>query len=234
MARQRVAVSWSSGKDSAWALYRLQRVPAIELAALVTTVAQDSGRVAMHGTRRELLAAQAAAIGLPLIEVPLPNPCSNADYEHAMREALAALRERGVTHLAFGDLFLSDIRRYREKLLAGSGVAPLFPLWGKPTRALADEMLAGGLRAIVSCVELARLPADLVGQPFDAAFLAALPPGVDPCGENGEFHTCLIGGPPLRYPLAVSVAGSVRREGRCFAELRLAGQMPSYSPRQTR
>jgi uncharacterized protein (TIGR00290 family) len=224
-----VAVSWSSGKDSAHALYTLQREAEVEVVGLLTTVAQDSGRVAMHGTRRELLAAQAAAIGLPLIEVPLPYPCSNADYERAMRRALAALRERGVTHLAFGDLFLSDIRRYRETLLAGSGVAPLFPLWGKPTRALVGEMLASGLRAIVSCVELARLSADFVGRPFDAAFLAALPEGIDPCGENGEFHTCVIGGPPLRCPLSVSVTGTVKREGLCFAELVLAGQMPSHN-----
>lgn len=216
---QRVWLSWSSGKDSAYALYRLRQDPSINVVGLLTTVNEAFARVAMHGTRREILQAQAAAAGLPLYEVALPWPCSNEAYEQAMREAFSLARQHGVTHLAFGDLFLQDVRDYRVRLLAGSGIEPMFPIWGEPTDTLAQAMIDCGLQAVLTCVDPKQLAAEFVGQCFDRAFLHALPAQVDPCGENGEFHTCVIAGPMFTKPLAVTVGEVVHRDGFVFADV---------------
>ncbi len=224
MPPPRVLLAWSSGKDSAWALQVLRQAAARDPAAprvtgLLTTVNATHQRVAMHAVRRELLAAQARAVGLPLVEVPIPSPCSNAQYEEAMGAAMAAAREQGVTHVAFGDLFLEDIRRYREQKLAGTGIAPLFPLWGRPTRALAGELLDAGVVAHLTAVDPRQVPAALAGRRWDRALLAELPPAADPCGENGEFHTFVSAGPMFSAPLAVRVGEVVQRDGFAFADL---------------
>jgi uncharacterized protein (TIGR00290 family) len=218
--RARVALSWSGGKDAAWALHRLRAAAGLEVSALITTVVPEFGRVAMHGVRVELVAAQARAAGVPLVEVPLPWPCGNDEYERRTLEALAALRkDRGVSHVAFGDLFLEDVRAYRERMLASSGLTPLFPLWLQPTRALADEMLASGVEARVVCLDPHRVNRELAGRQLDSALLASLPDDVDPCGERGEFHTFVTAGPMLRTPVAVVPGEIVEREGFVYADL---------------
>jgi uncharacterized protein (TIGR00290 family) len=218
--RARVALSWSGGKDAAWALHRLRATPGLEVVALVTTVVPAFGRVAMHGVRVELLRAQAHAAGVPLVEVPLSWPSTNDEYEGRVGAALAALRaERGVSHVAFGDLFLEDVRSYRERMLAGSGLLPLFPLWLEPTRPLVDAMLAAGLEARIVCLDPARVGRELAGRRIDAALLAGLPESVDPCGERGEFHTFVTAGPMLREPVPVSPGEIVEREGFVYADL---------------
>ena len=221
MSRARVLLSWSSGKDSAWALHVLRGRPELEVVGLLTTVTEPLERVAMHGVPRRLLAAQADAAGLPLFEVSLPFPCPDAVYEARMRDALERARAAGVRHVAFGDLYLEDIRAYRVEKLRGTGVEPLFPLWTTPdaTPALARQMLASGLRALLVCVDPKRMPARFAGRAYDAALLDELPPGVDPCGERGEFHTFCCAGPMFREPLAVRSRGVVERDGFCFADL---------------
>lgn len=211
-------LSWSSGKDCAFALYEMRR-QGREVAALFTTLNAEFDRVAMHGVRRQLLEAQAASAGLPLHVVELPWPCSNDDYESRMRALLAKARSAGVSEMAFGDLFLEDVRAYREKNLAGTGIAPLFPLWGKETGALAREMIAAGVSARLATVDLARLDASFAGRSFDADLLRDLPPGIDPCGENGEFHTFVTAGPMLSQPLRVEVGETVVRDGFAYADL---------------
>jgi uncharacterized protein (TIGR00290 family) len=218
----RTLLSWSSGKDSAWALHRLRRSPEIEVVALLTTLNSEFNRVAMHGVRREVLCAQAAAAGLPLWEVPLPWPCSNEDYESRMRDLCARAVAEGVEAIAFGDLFLRDVRQYRERQLAGTGLQPLFPLWEIPTAQLAREMIAGGLRAKISCVDHRVLAAEFAGREFDENLLAELLNGVDPCAENGEFHTCVYAGPMFREPLSLVVGEVVERDGFSYADLALA------------
>ena len=218
--RVRVALSWSGGKDAAWALHRLRVTPGLEVVALVTTVVPAFGRVAMHGVRVELLRAQARAAGVPLVEVPLSWPSTNDEYEGRVGGALAALRiERGVSHVAFGDLFLEDVRAYRERMLAGSGLTPLFPLWLEPTRPLVDTMLAAGLEARIVCLDPVRVGRELAGRRIDAALLAGLPENVDPCGERGEFHTFVTAGPMLRGPVPVAPGEIVEREGFVYADL---------------
>jgi len=223
MARTRVALSWSSGKDSAWTLHRLRQDAGIEVAALVTTVNAEFNRVAMHAVRQELLHAQAEAAGLPLIEVPIPYPCSNADYESRMRALIERLRGEHIDSMAFGDLYLADIRAYREKQLQGTGITPLFPLWKEPTAALARSMIAGGLRAALTCVDPKQLAPEFCGRQFNAALLDALPAGVDPCGENGEFHSFAHTGPMFRAPIAIETGETVERDGFVFTDLRLKG-----------
>ena len=191
----RTLLSWSTGKDSAWALHVLRQRPDVTVVGLVTTVNAAFDRVAMHGVRRTLLEAQAEAAGLPLHVLEIPHPCPNADYERIMGAFVAEQAAAGVEAMAFGDLFLEDIRRYREAKLAGTGIAPLFPLWGIDTGLLAREMIAGGLEAYVTCVDPRKLPASFAGRRFDLDLLADLPPGVDPCAENGEFHTFACAGP---------------------------------------
>jgi uncharacterized protein (TIGR00290 family) len=218
---RRVLLSWSSGKDSAWALHLLRREPQVELVGLLTTFNTTADRVAMHAVRRELVAAQAAAAGLPLWEVELPWPCATEDYERLMSAAIARARAAGVTHVAFGDLYLADVRAYRERQMAGTGIEPLFPLWATPesTPALARRMLAAGLRATLTCVDTRQLAGDFVGREFDAALLAELPAAVDPCGERGEFHTFCWAGPMFERPIAVRAGEVVEREGFRFADL---------------
>jgi uncharacterized protein (TIGR00290 family) len=207
----KILLSWSSGKDSAWALHVLRQTHPHAVAALLTTINESVQRVAMHAVRRDVLEAQARAAGLPLRIVPIPDPCSNEEYESRMGRCVADVVADGFTHVAFGDLFLEDVRRYRETQLAGTGLTPLFPLWNSPTRELAHEMIAGGLHARLACVDTRVLDASFAGREFDRALLADLPPGIDPCGENGEFHTCVYDGPMFREPLALDTGIAVTR-----------------------
>jgi uncharacterized protein (TIGR00290 family) len=213
---KRVLVAWSSGKDSAWMLQVLRRLPDVEIAGLFTTMNAQTDRVAVHGVRAELLEAQARAAGLPLYRIALPYPCSNATYEAALARFLSTA---GVTHVAFGDLFLEDIRRYRERQFAALGIEPLFPLWGLPTQALAGEMVAAGLRAWITCVDARQAPREWAGRCFDAEFLADIPAGIDPCGERGEFHTFAFAGPMFRAPLATRVGEVSERDGFVYADV---------------
>lgn len=217
--RPRTLIAWSSGKDSAWALHELRRRAEVEVVGLLTTVTAPYARVSMHAVRESLLEQQAAAAGLPLWKVPIPAPCPNEEYERAMGGAVAEARAHGVTHVAFGDLFLEDVRAYRERQLAGSGLEPLFPLWGRPTPELAREMIEAGVGARLTCIDPRVLPSALAGARFDAALLAALPPGADPCGERGEFHTFVCSGPMLARPIVVQPGEVVERDGFVFADL---------------
>ena len=227
-------LAWSSGKDSAWSLHVLRRRGDVEVAGLLTTVNVSFGRVAMHAVRRELLEAQARAAGVPLRVVPIPHPCPNDVYETAMAGALAAARADGIEAVAFGDLFLEDIRRYREERMAPTGLRPLFPLWGRPTRALAEEMIDGGLRARLTCVDPRVLDRSFAGRAFDRDLLATLPPGVDPCGERGEFHTFAWDGPMFQGPIPVVAGEVVEREGFVFADLLTETDSTQSTPRAQR
>lgn len=222
LAPKKCLLSWSSGKDSAWALHALRRAD-VPVVGLLTTINQAFDRVAMHAVRRSLLDAQARSIGIPLWPVPLPWPCSNEDYERIMGDVCRQAKAEGIECVAFGDLFLPEVRAYRERQLAGTGLTPLFPLWGLPTGALAREMLAGGLKARITCVDPKVLPPTFAGREFDQALLADLPAGVDPCGENGEFHTFAYGGPMFREPIPISTGKVVERDGFVFADLLLPG-----------
>lgn len=217
----RAWLAWSSGKDSAWALHTTRLQGEVEVVALLTTVAEPYDRVAMHGVRTELLEAQAAAVGLPLVKTPIPAPCPNETYERIMAEAMEKARAGGVSQVIFGDLYLEDIRAYRERQLRGAGIKPRFPLWGRPSRQLAEEMIDGGLVAHVTCLDPRRIPRHFAGRRFDRDLLSQLPDGVDPCAENGEFHTCVTAGPMFRAPIATSPGEVVEREGFVFADLLL-------------
>jgi uncharacterized protein (TIGR00290 family) len=223
--KPKALLSWSSGKDSALALHVLRTRGEIEVVGLVTTYTEPFDRVAMHGVRMELVEAQARSAGLPLWRVSLPWPCPNAAYEERMRALVERACGEGITRFAFGDLFLEDIRAYREKQLAGTGLEPLFPVWGLPadTPALARTMLASGLQAILTCVDPRQLTPSFVGRSFDAALLADLPAGVDPCGERGEFHTFCHAGPIFDRPIPVRVGETVERDGFWFADVLPAG-----------
>ena len=188
----------------------------------MTTLTRDYGRVSMHGVREEILDRQAEALGLSCRKVQIPAGCVNTDYERAMGDAVSAARADGVTHVVFGDIFLEDVRAYRERMLAGTGMTPVFPLWGRETAGLAREMIEAGLSATVVCVDPRELAPSFAGRPFDQNFLTDLPEGVDPCGERGEFHTCVTGGPMFRAPIAVAAGETVVRDGFVFADLRLA------------
>jgi len=223
----KILVSWSSGKDSAWTLHRLRQTgQAGAIAGLVTTVNDAAGRVAMHAVRETLLAAQAGAAGLPLHVVRLAWPCSNGVYAERMGAFVRDAAAKGITHIAFGDLFLEDVRRYREDSLRGSGIAPLFPLWGEPTRALAEIMIDSGLRATLTCVDPRAIDRGFAGRPFDRALLEDLPPSADPCGENGEFHTFVTAGPMFDRAIDVSPGVIVERDGFVFADV-----LPAAEPR---
>ena len=217
----KILLSWSSGKDSAWALHLLNQQHPGAVAALLTTVNEEMDRVAMHGVRRSVLEAQARAAGLPLHVVHIPNLCPNEIYEAKMREAVADACANGFTHAAFGDLFLEDIRRYREERLAGTGLEPLFPVWGIPTRQLAEEMIDGGLRARLACIDTRALDASFVGRDFDRALLRDLPPTVDPCGEKGEFHSCVYAGPMFKEPLRLESGDTHAVAPFVWADLRV-------------
>ena len=213
-------LSWSSGKDSAWALHVLRQSRDVEVVGLLTTFNAEFDRVAMHGVRRELVVRQARAVELPLWPVFLPWPCPNDAYEAAMESAITRAKRAGITHIAFGDLFLEDIRAYREEHMTAAAIEPLFPLWGRDTSVLAGDMVSGGVRATVVCVDPAQLDETACGQEFDRAFLEALPPTVDPCGERGEFHTFAWDGPAFTTPMFVEHGAIVRRDGFVFTDLR--------------
>jgi uncharacterized protein (TIGR00290 family) len=215
----KILVSWSSGKDSAWMLHVLRTERIGSPAALLTTINEAFDRVAMHGVRHEILRRQAAAAGLPLVTVPIPFPCPNDVYEERMAAACTAAVADGFTHVAFGDLFLEDVRRYREERLAGTGLVPIFPLWNRPTDMLARDMIAAGLTARLTAVDPRAIPASLAGRAFDSSLLEDLPPTADPCGERGEFHTCVTGGPMFSAPIEVVPGAIVERDGFVFADL---------------
>ena len=212
-------VSWSSGKDSAWMLHVLKQDPTIEIGGLLTTMNERFDRVAMHAVRRTLLEAQADAAGVPLRTVPLTWPCTNEEYEERMRAAVAQAVAEGFTHVAFGDLFLEDVRKYREEKLAGSGLTPLFPIWGIPTDHLAVQMVEGGLRSVLTCVDPKHLDRSFAGRQFDRALLDDLPAGVDKCGERGEFHSFAWDGPMFNHPVSIAVGEVVDRDGFVFADV---------------
>ena len=212
-------VSWSSGKDSAWMVHVLRTRGEYEAAGLLTTINEPAQRVAMHAVRVELLDAQADALGLPLWKIPIPSPCSNEAYERAMGDAVARAVTEGFTHVAFGDLFLEDIRRYREERLTGTGLTPVFPLFGVDTTALAQEMVGAGLRARLTCVDPRVLDRSFAGRDFDAQLLTDLPPSIDPCGERGEFHSFAYAGPMFRHAIPIESGIIVDRDGFVFADL---------------
>jgi uncharacterized protein (TIGR00290 family) len=220
---KKTLISWSSGKDSAWTLHLLQQSGEYEIAGLLTTMNAEFDRVAMHGTRRELVEAQAEAAGLPLRTIPLPWPCSNEQYEAAMRHACAQAVADGIEVMGFGDLFLEDVRKYREDKLAGSGLTPVFPLWGKPTRELVREMLAAGVKARIVCVDPKQLSREFAGRDLDEALLDAMPEGVDPCAERGEFHTVAYAGPMFRRAIPIESGEVVERDGFVFADVKKQG-----------
>ncbi|HXO43918.1 MAG TPA: hypothetical protein VN846_00485 [Candidatus Cybelea sp.] len=212
-------LAWSSGKDSAWALHTVRQGREFDVVALLTTVNRTHERVAMHAVRESLLEMQAIETALPLVKVPIPSPCSNQVYEQAMEVAMTQAQSEGVRHIIFGDLFLEDVRAYRENKLAACGMSPVFPLWGRNTRALAEQMLAAGLIAHLTCVDPRKLDRTFAGRVFDQELLNALPPEVDPCGENGEFHTFASAGPMFRHGIPVIPGEIVEREGFVFADL---------------
>jgi uncharacterized protein (TIGR00290 family) len=215
-------MSWSSGKDSTFALHAARHELGLDVARLLCTVNADADRVAMHAVRRELLLAQGERLGLPVHVVEIPSPCPNEVYEAAMREAVDAARADGAEQMIFGDLYLPDVRAYREQHLAGTGLEPVFPLWQRPTAALARDMIDAGVRAVVTCVDPNQLAPEFAGRHFDEALLADLPDGIDPCGENGEFHTFVYDGPGFTSPIAVEVGETVARDGFVFCDVRAA------------
>lgn len=217
--RPKVWVAWSSGKDSAWTLHRLRSEDRVEVTGLLTTVDQTANRVAVHAVRKELLDAQARAVGLLLTTVVIPSPFANVEYKRAMRQALSSAREQGVTHIAFGDLFLEDIRQYRETMFAGSGVTPLFPLWGLDTHQLARTMVGAGVRAVLTSVDPAQLAPTFAGRIFDQHLLGEPPTWVDPCGERGEFHTFAYAGPMFTKTLPVRLGDVVTRDGFVYTDV---------------
>ena len=217
----KILLSWSSGKDSAWALHRLNETHPGAVGGLLTTVNEAVDRVAMHAVRRSVVMAQARMAGLPLRVVPIPHPCPNEVYEERMAIAVADAVRDGFTHVAFGDLFLEDVRRYREERLAGTGLEPMFPVWGLPTARLAEEMIARGLRARLSCIDTRVLDTSFAGRAFDQSLLDDLPAGVDPCGENGEFHTCVSAGPMFANALDLEAGEVVTREPFVWTDLEL-------------
>jgi uncharacterized protein (TIGR00290 family) len=217
--RKRILLSWSSGKDSAWALHLLRQRFDVEVAGLLTTINEQFDRVATHAVRTDLLRRQAESVGLPLRLICLPFPCSNEVYEERLRAAIGAAQSDGIEGVAFGDLFLADVRQYRERMMEGTGIPPLFPLWGRPTDQLAGEMIDGGLRAQITCIDPRHLPATLAGREYNGDFLKALPDGVDPCGENGEFHSFAFDGPMFNRQVGFTKGDTVERDGFIFTDL---------------
>jgi uncharacterized protein (TIGR00290 family) len=220
--RPKALISWSSGKDSAFALHEIRRAGELEVVGALTTVTSAFDRVSIHGVRQEILQAQCEAAGLPLHMVPIPYPCPNEVYEAQMAEVVARAVREGITHIVFGDLFLAEIRAYREQKLAGTGLTPVFPLWQRPTLALAHAMIEGAIEAYLATVDLKKMPAEFAGRKFDLRLLADLPDGVDPCGENGEFHTCVVAAPVFSRALTVATGERVQRDGYAYCDLTLA------------
>jgi uncharacterized protein (TIGR00290 family) len=226
-ARPKALVAWSSGKDSAWALHEVRQCGGVDVVGALSTVTDTFGRVSVHGLREELLMRQLDAAGLPATLVRIPYPCPNEIYEREMGAAMAQALSAGITHVVFGDLFLEDVRRYREDRLRPIGMTPLFPIWGRPTDALAREMIASGVEAHLVAVDLKKLPANFAGRRFDRALLDDLPSGSDPCGENGEFHSFVAAGPMLRHAVPVVVGETVERDGAAYADLLPAARAPA-------
>jgi uncharacterized protein (TIGR00290 family) len=221
--KKKILLSWSSGKDSAWALHMLRQQGQYEIAGLMTTFNAAFDRVAMHSTRRALVELQAEAAGIPLMAAPIPWPCSNADYESAMKRVCDQALAQGI---AFGDLFLADVRAYRERQLKDTGLEPLFPVWGIPTSTLAQEMIGAGLRARLVCVDPKQLPSSFIGRDFDQLLLRDLPPGADPCGENGEFHSFVYAGPMFNREIAIVTGEKIERDGFWFCDVMPAVTIP--------
>ncbi len=219
---KRILLSWSSGKDSAWALHVLRQQGNFEVVGLLTTFNQEADRVAMHAVRRELVVRQAELMGFPLWPVLLPWPCPNEQYESLMAQTCAKAVSEGIEAIAFGDLFLQDVRAYRERQMRGTGLEPIFPIWGMPTLELAREMIASGLQAKLTCVDTRKLSGDFAGRDFDVDFLASLPKGADPCGENGEFHSFVYAGPMLQSALPIVTGETVSQDGFRFVDLMAA------------
>jgi uncharacterized protein (TIGR00290 family) len=219
LSRPKALIAWSSGKDSAWALHEVRRAGDYDVVGALTTVTEGTRRVGMHNVREEILHAQHAAAGLPSVIVPIPWPCPNEVYEARMAAALDDAKRAGVTHMIFGDLFLEDIRAYRESRLAGTGITPVFPLWQRPTGALARQMMDAGLETWLICVDLRQLPQSFAGRRFDHTLLGELPAGADPCGENGEFHSCVVAGPMLDRRIEVRVGETSERDGFAYVDL---------------
>jgi uncharacterized protein (TIGR00290 family) len=217
--KKKILLSWSSGKDSAWALHMLRQQGQYEITGLMTTFNAAFDRVAMHSTRRALVELQAESAGLPLIAAPIPWPCSNADYESAMKHVCDQALAQGIGAIAFGDLFLADVRAYRERQLKDTGLEPLFPVWGIPTSTLAQEMISAGLRARLVCVDPKQLPSSFIGRDFDQLLLRDLPSGADPCGENGEFHSFVYAGPMFNREIAIVTGEKVERDGFWFCDV---------------
>jgi len=220
--RPKALISWSSGKDSAFALHEARRADEFEIVGALTTVTETFDRVSIHGVRRQILLAQCAAAGLAPRIVPIPYPCPNEIYELRIGEAVAQAAGEGIAHIIFGDLYLADIRAYREQKLDGTGITPVFPLWQRPTLPLAHAMIASGMEAYLATVDLKKLPVEFAGRKFDAQLLADLPEGVDPCGENGEFHSCVVAGPMFSHRLAVTPGERVERDGYAYCDLVMA------------
>jgi uncharacterized protein (TIGR00290 family) len=218
-SRPKALISWSSGKDSAFALHEVRRSSEFDVVGALTSVTETFGRVSIHGVRQEILQAQCEAVGLPSRIVPIPYPCPNEMYEARMGEAVTKAVQDGITHMIFGDLFLADVRAYREQKLAGTGITPVFPLWGRPTRELAQAMIASELEAFLATVDLKKLPAAFAGRAYDTQLLADLPEGIDPCGENGEFHTCVVAGPIFTRRISVTAGERVERDGYGYCDL---------------
>jgi uncharacterized protein (TIGR00290 family) len=216
---KKVLLSWSSGKDSVWALHLLQQQPDVQVAALVTTFNSAANRVAMHAVRRALVEAQAQRVGIPLWAVDLPWPCSNLEYEERMRAVCQRASAEDITAVAFGDLFLQDIRDYRLQQLQGTGLEALFPVWQIPTAQLARDMIAAGVKAKLTCVDPAKLQKTFAGRDYDLRLLEDLPPAIDPCGENGEFHTFVYNAPVFSSPISVRTGEVVERDGFVFADV---------------
>ena len=219
MSRPKALIAWSSGKDSAWALHEVRRAGAYDIVGALTTVTETFARVSMHGVREDILRAQHEAVGLPSVIVPIPYPCPNEIYEARMAAVLDDAKRQGATHVIFGDLFLQDVRAYREQKLAGTGITPLFPLWQRPTGALAREMIDAGVETYLVCVDLRQLPKSLGGRRFDHSLLAELPSSADPCGEKGEFHSCVVAGPMFDRGIDVQVGETIERDGFAYTDL---------------
>ena len=219
MTKPKALIAWSSGKDSAWSLHEVRRAGAYDVVGALTTVTETFARVSMHGVRDDILRAQHEAARLPSVIVPIPYPCPNEIYEARMATALDDAKRQGVTHVIFGDLFLEDVRNYRIEKLAGTGITPVFPLWLRPTDALAREMIDAGVETYLACIDLKQLPKSFAGRRFDHALLAELPASADPCGEKGEFHSCVVAGPMFDRRIAITVGETIERDGFAFTDL---------------
>jgi len=217
--KKKILISWSSGKDSAWALHALRQQEDIEVVGLFCTFNKKYERGAMHAVRNELILRQADSVGLPLELIPIPDPCSDSEYKTIMADFIGEVKTKGIEGIAFGDLFLEEVRNYRENSLAGTGITPLFPLWGIPTNELSKEMVSSGLRAIITCIDLKQLSAEFSGHVYDSTFLAQIPDSIDPCGENGEFHSFAYDGPMFKDKVNICVGETVTRDGFIFTDI---------------